>query len=253
MTQPVTSGAARHPATRLGQLRFRALPWAILAMAGLALLKGVHLVQVAGGAPAAFASAGRAVIPPAHAAGAPAPAKQAAPAPAAAAAAVVPGPPAAPEIDPAERALLLDLRARRVVLEGREQAMSAREALQAAAEMRLNERVSQLTALQARLEKLDETRRERDDANWRGLVKTYETMRPRDAAAILNALDLPVLLQALDRTKAAKAALILAAMQPDRARSATTALAELRSRSVAAPALIAPALAAASPALGVPQ
>jgi flagellar motility protein MotE (MotC chaperone) len=80
-----------------------------------------------------------------------------------------------------------------------------------------------MPSLQARLEQLDQTRRERDDANWRGLVKTYEAMRPRDAAAILNDMDPPVLLQVLDRMKEAKAALVLAAMQPDRARTATDA------------------------------
>ena len=142
-----------------------------------------------------------------------------------------------PPVEEAERAVLLDLRARRTVLEGREQAMAAREAIQVAAERRLTERVAELTALQTRLEQLDQTRRERDDANWRGLVKTYEAMRPRDAAAILNELETPVLLQVLDRMKEAKAALVLAAMLPDRARAATTGLAQMRSRSVAAPSL----------------
>jgi len=140
-------------------------------------------------------------------------------------------------VNEAERALLLDLRARRTVLDAREQALANREATQAAAEQHLNERVTQLTALQTRLEQLDQTRRERDEANWRGLVKTYEAMRPRDAAAILNDMDPPVLLQVLDRMKETKAALVLAAMQPDRARTATAALAQSRSRSVAAPTL----------------
>ena len=54
--------------------------------------------------------------------------------------------------------------------------------------------------------------------NWRGLVKLYESMKPRDAAAIFNELDMPVLLQVLDRMKEAKAAPVLAAMQPDKAR-----------------------------------
>jgi len=69
------------------------------------------------------------------------------------------------------------------------------------------------------------------------LVKTYEAMRPRDAATILNELEAPVLLQVLDRMKEAKAAPILSAMLPDRARAATTGLAQMRSRSVAAPVL----------------
>ena len=228
---------------RLQYIKPRALPLAIFAMAGLMLLKGAHLVQAAGGVPAAISSAGRSMIPPAQAASPAsphqqAPARQAATPPSAASEpAAASAPVAEPPVDEAERALLLDLRARRAVLETREQAIATREATQAAAERRLNERVTQLTALQAQLEKLDETRRERDDSNWRGLVKTYEAMRPREAAIILNELDSAVLLQVLDRMKEAKAALVLAAMQPDRARNATAALAQLRSRSVAAPTL----------------
>ena len=223
---------------RASRLHPRILPLAILGMGGLLALKSVHLIQAAGGAPAALASASKAVLPSAqaasHSAAKEAPPKEAPPAQPAAAPAA---PPAEPPVNEAERALLLDLRARRTVLDAREQALANREATQAAAEQHLNERLAQLTALQTRLEQLDQTRRERDDANWRSLVKTYETMRPRDAAAILNDLDPPVLLQVLDRMKEAKAALVLAAMQPDRARTATAALAQFRTQSLAAPAL----------------
>ncbi len=228
-----------------GRLRPRALPIAICGMAGLMALKSAHLVQAAGGAPAALATAGRAVLSPAQAASHESAGHESAPAAhssdphrdQAQTAVTKPALLAEPQVDEAERAVLLDLRARRTVLEGREQAMAAREAIQVAAERRLTERVAELTGLQTRLEQLDQTRRERDDTNWHGLVKTYEAMRPRDAAAILNELETPVLLQVLDRMKEAKAALVLAAMLPDRARTATTGLAQMRSRSVAAPSL----------------
>ena len=64
-------------------------------------------------------------------------------------------------------------------------------------------------------------RKEREDASWQGLVKLYEAMRPRDAATIFNELEMPVLLQVVDRMKEAKAAPVLAAMQPDKARDLT--------------------------------
>ena len=203
----------------------RPLPLTIAGIALLIALKATALLQL----PAAL-------LPPAQAAShePPKPAPNSPPnSPPAVPPPAVP-PPAAAPIDPgpsaAERALLQDLRARRVALESRAEALEARDALVTAAERRLAERIDQLAALQTRLEALDQTRRERDEANWRGMVKTYETMRPRDAAAIFNELDQPVLLQVLDRMKEAKAAPVLAAMQPDRARQVTADLAKWRTR-----------------------
>lgn len=203
----------------------RPLPLSIGAIALLIVLKATALLQIPIGLlPPAQAASHEAPKPAAAAPTAPTPAPPAAPPAAPPPAPVDPGPSAA------ERALLQDLRARRVALEARAEALEARDALVAAAERRLAERVDQLAALQARLEALDQTRRERDEANWRGMVKTYETMRPRDAAAIFNELDQPVLLQVLDRMKEAKAAPVLAAMLPDRARQVTADLAKWRTR-----------------------
>jgi flagellar motility protein MotE (MotC chaperone) len=55
-------------------------------------------------------------------------------------------------------------------------------------------------------------------------------MKPRDAALIFNELDMQVLLQVVDRMKEAKAAAVMAAMQPDKARQVTTELARMRTR-----------------------
>jgi len=60
-------------------------------------------------------------------------------------------------------------------------------------------------------------------------------MKPRDAAAILNDMEMSVLLPVLDRMKETKAAAILAAMLPDRARVATTQLAALRTQAITVP------------------
>ena len=126
--------------------------------------------------------------------------------------------------------MLLELRERRQELEARGQTLAAREAVLAAAERKIAARVDELKALQAKLEALDNTRKERDEASWRGLVKVYETMKPRDAATIMNDLEMTVLLAVLDRMKEAKAAPILALMQPDKARQVTTGLAQMRQR-----------------------
>jgi flagellar motility protein MotE (MotC chaperone) len=154
-----------------------------------------------------------------------------------------PAPDGAPEVSEAERAILLDLRRRRTELDGKAAQLAEREGLLAAAERRLADRVAELASLQARLEALEMARSERDEDAWRGLVKLYEAMKPRDAATIFNDLDRPVLLGVLDRMKAAKAAQVLAAMQPERARQATAELARRRAeanRPAAAPPQAAP-------------
>ena len=138
-------------------------------------------------------------------------------------------------VSEAERSLLLDLRRRRETLDARARDLDQRQAELEAAARRLGERVDQLSSLQAKLETLEADRQHHASENWAGLVRVYEAMKPRDAAAIFDALDMQVLLQVLDRMQDRRAAPVLAAMQPDRARLATQMLAEMRSRSVGQP------------------
>lgn len=137
---------------------------------------------------------------------------------------------ASPLVDPAERALLMDLRERRVELDRRERALAERELVLGAMEKRISVRLDELALLQQRLDAASREQRDRGEAGWRGLVRTYEAMRPRDAAAIFNDLDLPVLLEVLDRMKETRAAPVLGFMQPERARQATAELALKRQR-----------------------
>jgi flagellar motility protein MotE (MotC chaperone) len=193
----------------------------ILAIGGLLAVKSTELVRAATATP----NQDSAVAAPVNAA----PAPVAAAAPPATPSQPAPDPASAPVTD-GERAVLLELRQRRQELDTREAAVAARESLLAATEQKLTARVDELQALQKKLEALDAARRQREDASWQGLVKVYETMKPRDAAVIFNDLDMPVLLQVADRMKESKAAPILAAMQADKAREVTTQLAQMRTR-----------------------
>jgi flagellar motility protein MotE (MotC chaperone) len=139
-------------------------------------------------------------------------------------------PPVPSAVSDAERSVLLELRQRRQDLDARETVLAARESTLAAAEQKLTSRVDELQSLQRRLETLEAARQQREDLGWQGLVKLYETMKPRDAAAILNELAMPTLLQIVDRMKEAKAALVLAAMNADKARDVTSQLAQMRVR-----------------------
>lgn len=228
-------------------MRPRLLPVVIAAMAGLFVVKADGLLGLLRGDAAVVAPA-RAADPPAQpaapatpppvsaarpAATPPAPVSAARPAPPAAA----PQPAPAAETDPttaAERALLEQLRARRTEIEAREQAVVAQEVVLQATERRLARRVEELTAMQQRLEALERSRTEREEAGWRGLVRTYEAMRPRDAAAIFNDLEMPVLVEILDRMGERKAAPVIGAMRAEQARAVTTELARHRARRTAA-------------------
>lgn len=139
-----------------------------------------------------------------------------------------PVPPPADQV--AERAVLEALRARRAEIEAREAALSQREMLIAAAERRLADRLDELGALRQRLEAESRQRDERTEQGWRQMVRLYEGMRPRDAAGIFDELDMLVLIQVVDRMREARAAPVLAAMRPERARLVTTELARHRSR-----------------------
>ncbi len=202
----------------------RLLPATIMAMAGLLGMKTVGLI--------------RAVSPALAAASAPSPSPTpaaslppgAAPPGAAIGAPIGAHPPTMAAVSPAERTLLLDLRRRRQLLDHRAAALTARESLLAAAERRLDQRIAQLKALEAKLGAEQAARTRRDDAAWTGLVALYQTMKPRQAAKIFDKLDMSVLLAVVDRMQTRRAAAILAAMQPDRAREVTDRLAALRTK-----------------------
>jgi flagellar motility protein MotE (MotC chaperone) len=157
--------------------------------------------------------------------------------PATASAPVAPPPPPSAQPDPeqvAERALLGQLRARRAEIEARAREVEAREVVAAASERRLAARVEELARLVQQLEALERGRQEREETGWRGLVRLYEGMRPRDAAAIFDELEMAVLVEVVDRMREAKAAPVIGAMRPERARLLTTELARHRAERPAA-------------------
>jgi len=192
-----------------------------LTLVALSILLAEKLSSVILGGPDNFSSL---PIPQAHAGG-PAPAKPSA----------APPPPPPPSAEPsveekAERAVLLNLRQRRAELEAREQSLVQREATLQAAEHRLHQRANELTATQQRLEATSRGLADREEQGWRQMAKLYEGMKPREAAAILDELDMPVLLGLMQRMNERKAAPLLAAMKPEKARVLTIELARGRSR-----------------------
>jgi flagellar motility protein MotE (MotC chaperone) len=137
---------------------------------------------------------------------------------------------AAPEsnLSSAEVELLQTLATRRNELDQRAQTIEQREALLKVGEDRLNQKVAELNALKADIEKLLSMRKSKEEAELNNLVKIYEAMKPREAATIFDGLDMPVLLDVVEKMKDQKIAPIFAQMKPERAREVTARLAERR-------------------------
>lgn len=188
----------------------RLLPLTILAMALLLGVKTVALVRAA--APAA---SGQGITTPVSQPLTPSRIAPASPSPS----------PPPPLPSPTERRLLEDLAHRSAELDARAAALDLRETVLKAAEKRIALEVAELSALQKKLAAEEAARRQSSEANWDGLVKLYENMRPGDAATIFNGLDMHVLLEVVRRMNQRKAAPILAAMDPDKARALTAELA----------------------------
>ena len=133
--------------------------------------------------------------------------------------------PATPEPKNAADRLLISLNKRREALETREAELETRVKLLEAAELRVDERITELKAVEARIADLLGQREVMQEERIAQLVKTYENMKPKSAAAILENLDRDILLDVMARMKPATKALVLAQMTPARARDVTEGLA----------------------------
>lgn len=122
-----------------------------------------------------------------------------------------------------------DLQARRKNLEKRERMLVTREALLRAAEQELDRKYQEMAALRKEIESLLEQQSEEEKARIDSLVKVYEGMKAKDAARIFDTLDIDVLVNVISKMSERKIAPILAAMNPERARSVTILLAEQKS------------------------
>ncbi|MCK5575940.1 MAG: hypothetical protein KAI28_08985, partial [Sphingomonadales bacterium] len=124
--------------------------------------------------------------------------------------------------------LLQKLAERRVEIDARGREMENREALLAAAESRIDRKITEFKALQATIENLVKTYDDQQGTKLQSLVKIYENMKPKDAARIFEELEMGVLLKVAERMKERSLAPIMAKMNPQRAREVTVELDQLR-------------------------
>ena len=119
-----------------------------------------------------------------------------------------------------------DLSSRRKKLDKREKELMTREALLRAAEQEIDRKYQELSGLRREIEGLLEQQSAEEKARITSLVKIYEGMKPKDAARIFDTLDLDILVAVMSDMSERKLSPILAAMNPERARTITIMLAE---------------------------
>jgi flagellar motility protein MotE (MotC chaperone) len=128
-------------------------------------------------------------------------------------------------LSPAELRLLQSLGTRRGELDQREKSMETQIALLAAAESKLDKKLKALEALKAEMKGMVGQAAEKEKAEIGRLVRVYENMKPKDAAAVMAQLDDRVRLPVAGAMKERSLAAILAQMPPVEAKRLTEKLA----------------------------
>ena len=126
-----------------------------------------------------------------------------------------------------EIVVLRSLQARREALDERESGIGTREAAAAAAEARLQEQIAELKTVEGSVQTLLAKMDAKGDERMASLVKSYESMKPKDAAKIFDGMEDDLLVDISKSMKPATLAAVLSTMQPKRAETLTRLLANL--------------------------
>lgn len=122
--------------------------------------------------------------------------------------------------------VLQQLAKRREELELKSRQIDEREAMVAAAEQRMEQKMAELKALQSTVEDLLKKRSDAEEQRLQTLVQTYEKMKPKDAAQVFEEMDMDLLVDLVSRMKTSRAAPILALVSPTKVKELTYELAQ---------------------------
>ncbi|HVV43448.1 MAG TPA: flagellar protein FlbB [Nitrobacter sp.] len=128
-------------------------------------------------------------------------------------------------VSPSERAILERLQARRQELDARAREIDIRESLLKAAEKRIEGKIEELKGVESRIATAKEQKNEAEAARFKGLVTTYENMKPKDAAKVFDRLEMPVLFEIASKIAPRKMSDILGQMSPEAAERLTVEMA----------------------------
>jgi len=130
-----------------------------------------------------------------------------------------------PQVSAAERAILERLQARRQEIEARQREIDIRESLLKSAEKRIEGRVEEMKATEARITTATGQKADEDAARFKGIITMYESMKPKDAAKVFDRLEMSVLYDIASKIAPRKMSDILGLMQPEAAERLTVELA----------------------------
>jgi flagellar motility protein MotE (MotC chaperone) len=128
-------------------------------------------------------------------------------------------------LSPAELQVLQNLGARRGELDQREEGLSTQLALLAAAEAKLDAKIKVMTSLKGDVQSLLTQANGREATEVDRLVKVYEGMKPKDAAARMAILEDAVRVPIAAKMKERSLSAIVGQMQPSEAKKLTELLA----------------------------
>ena len=124
--------------------------------------------------------------------------------------------------------MLQQLAKRRADLDRREYEIVTQKNILNATVNKIDTKIAEMKSLKTELSELLEQYKDKQDMNIASLVKIYSSMKSKEAAKIFEELDMPVLIQVIDQMKESKVALILAQMDPIKAKVLTVKLANTK-------------------------
>jgi flagellar motility protein MotE (MotC chaperone) len=130
-----------------------------------------------------------------------------------------------PSVSASERAILERLQSRRQELDARAREIDIRESLLKEAEKRITTKVDEMKAFEAKTANEERQKADAENARLKGLITTYEGMKPKDAARVFDRLEMPVLIEIASQIAPRKMSDILGLMSSEAAERLTVELA----------------------------
>jgi flagellar motility protein MotE (MotC chaperone) len=134
----------------------------------------------------------------------------------------------APTFTQSEIEVLQQLAFRREQLENQEQEIAKKFAILDAAQNQIDRKITKLKNLQTLINGLLIKHSEEEQKKLDSIAKMYASMKPKSAAKIFDQLDIETLLTVVENMKASQSGIIVANMDPIKAKELTAKLAERR-------------------------